>query len=845
MKWPRLIILIGLIMLLAACSQSTVKNTPSIIGIFSDKDIDNATPSLASQNEDAVGTMGAEISGLTEGQLPNRNADVGSDFEAQAVLPNTSGYVYYFRHESGQPNPWIIERANQTSESNTYIYTGQREIQAVGGGLDGTSVVISMRETTSPNSDFEIYRLNIGSNTVQRLTNNSVDDIDVSLSADGKTVTWQTLVSGVPSILFRVYSTPTTFIQRKLAYPNPAREPSISGNGRFITFVHDRPNGLDQLWKYDIINRVYTAIYSTPDISVTLKAPSITDDGNRVMFLVLYPGNQDIQYIDLTTNKRLSAVYSTRTLEHPFITADGKYLTYGYSGQVPSVNPKDFTVYAKEIATGQLAAVRYAATGITQRGMSWQIGPTIIAPDIPIVFEAQTLGDSSLGDVGQSIDISGNTAIVGSSGSYDANRNGVVECFSGNSSECNVASAYILEANSQGTWSIVTEIENAVSTPSNFDDTGQFARSVAILGDIAVISAPNEAYDVNANGIVECDGLTQSSECEVGRVYVFSRNQGGANNWGLVKALTPQNTTSRSPLYRFGVSVDIVGTSIFVGTTNHPNGLNLYACPSVPSECRVGSLYIFSQNQGGANNWGQIKQITPPTTANLNDSFSQQLAVSGNTLLVGSPYKYTVTPSGYVYYQPSFYIYSKDQGGAGNWGLVKELAIGPIDFSVGPSSCSSLAISNDTAVIACVNSSEKSIFIFSRNHGGTNNWGLVKQMRPSDFGFSSALGSLVQSQTSVKTLGDTILIDAPYESYDANQNGVIECFDQLGPECALGVVYVLSRNQGGTNNWGVSKLFVSSNKARYTAFGTPVALDTNNVLVRGGQSNIYVFNPQE
>jgi WD40-like Beta Propeller Repeat len=834
-----------LVFLLAACSRSPIVTSPELKGIFSDSDIDKASLSLATQVEDALGVQEAEISGLTSGKaLPNSNADVKSDFETQAGLPNAKGIVYYIQNDPSRTDPWQMLVLDPASGGESTYYAGNREIQAVGGSEDGNIFVLSMRETTSATSDFEIYKFILSEGIVLKLTNNSVNDINVSLSADGKVVTWQTSISSVSSVIFRTYSSNTAFTQKKILTPASTREPSLSGNGKFITYIYDRPDGKDQLWKYNLGNNIYTAIYSTPDTTAFMTHPTITDDGNRIMFLVKYPTNQDIQYIDLTTNQRRSAVYSTRTLEHPFITADGKYLTYGYSGQLPSTNPGDFSVYIKEIATGQLAGVSYPYPNVKQFGMSWQLEIPIIAPNIPLVYENQKL------NTGGSLDVSETTAVFGTNETIDVNGNGVIDCdFDlGWGTECITGKIHIVERNTQGIWNIVKKIRNP-STQFYSREGEEFAADVAISGDIVVVSAPGKEYDADGNGIIACEAIISSnndfSECNLGIVYIFSRNQGGTNNWDLIKTLKAPDNIAQFPSQRFGNSVDVVGNTIVIGNqyAGHyeVNGDNRNSCPSVPAECVSGSVYVFSQNQGGANNWGLIKQIKSANQL-INESFGSGLDLSGDNLIVASPEKYYVDATGTaVILQPSFYIYSRNQGGSNNWGLVRELAIDPISDQFNSFQYKSIDLNNDTAIVGIVDErkvNEKNIYIYSRNQGGTNNWGLVKRINPTNIGIKDAFFSAGVSDV----LGDTILINSG-DSYDANKNGVVECGTFGGVECNLGVVYMLSRNQGGANNWGISKMLVASDAlalGSFNGFGS-AKLNSNTIFVSASSTYIYQY----
>ena len=77
---------------------------------------------------------------------------------------------------------------------------------------------------------------------------------------------------------------------------------------------------------------------------------------------------------------------------------------------------------------------------------------------------------------------------------------------------------------------------------------------------------------------------------------------------------------------------------------------------------------MFSKDQGGANNWGQVKILSAPDKGD-NDLFGYSVAVSGDVAVVGA---YHADSGGTDRGQA--YVFSKDQGGSNNWGLVKILS---------------------------------------------------------------------------------------------------------------------------------------------------------------------------
>src|SRR4029077_159562 len=78
----------------------------------------------------------------------------------------------------------------------------------------------------------------------------------------------------------------------------------------------------------------------------------------------------------------------------------------------------------------------------------------------------------------------------------------------------------------------------------------------------------------------------------------------------------------------------------------------------------TGAAYIFERNQGGAENWGQVQELTA-SDAVQGDQFGSQVTIDGDTVAIGAGLKNSSTGAAY--------IFERNQGGAENWGQVKEL----------------------------------------------------------------------------------------------------------------------------------------------------------------------------
>ncbi len=153
-----------------------------------------------------------------------------------------------------------------------------------------------------------------------------------------------------------------------------------------------------------------------------------------------------------------------------------------------------------------------------------------------------TASDATVGDsFGNSVFISGDTAIVGMSGNDSAcpeNR------------WCESGAAYVFHRDLGGTenWGQVAKL-----TASDASVGDSFGNSVYISGDTAIVGA---VFDNDA-----C--LEEPPPCNSGSAYIFQRNHGGPENWGQVGKLTASDAARLDRW--FGYSVSISGDTAIVG----------------------------------------------------------------------------------------------------------------------------------------------------------------------------------------------------------------------------------------------------------------------------------------
>jgi hypothetical protein len=182
---------------------------------------------------------------------------------------------------------------------------------------------------------------------------------------------------------------------------------------------------------------------------------------------------------------------------------------------------------------------------------------------------------------GTSVAISGDYAIVGSSG----------ETIGSNTGQ-GAAYLFVLEG---GIWSQQTKI---IASDGTVND--EFGTSVAILGDYAIVGSPSK---------------TIGSNTRQGAAYVFSRI---GTSWNQQAILT----ASDGNVYdQFGVSLSVSGRYAIVG-----------ALKTIGSNTRQGAAYVFMRS---GTSWTQTRRVTDAAPANTNNGFS--VGLLNGTFLIGGP----------------------------------------------------------------------------------------------------------------------------------------------------------------------------------------------------------------
>jgi hypothetical protein len=296
-----------------------------------------------------------------------------------------------------------------------------------------------------------------------------------------------------------------------------------------------------------------------------------------------------------------------------------------------------------------------------------------------------------------------------------------------------------------------------------------FGLSVAISGETVVVGAPFDR------------GPTRVDQ---GSVYVFVRS--GAV-WRQQQKLLPSDTTE---LGRFGDSVAISGETIVVGA---PGAFGLVS----------GSAYVFVR---AGEVWRQQQQLLPWDGERLG-GFGESVAISGETVVVGTPFENNFTGGVYVFVRDGD-VWREQQ---------KLVARGAEPFE---RSGNSVAISAETVVIGAVgaNSLSGAVYVFVRS-GET--WSQQQKLLASDAAPNERFGN------SVAISGETVVIGMP-----------------LG---AAGSAYVFVRTG---EVWNQQQKVLAADAAPNDRFGFSVAISGELVVIGApfadgvssfDQGAVYVF----
>jgi hypothetical protein len=314
-------------------------------------------------------------------------------------------------------------------------------------------------------------------------------------------------------------------------------------------------------------------------------------------------------------------------------------------------------------------------------------------------------------------------------------------------------------------------------TASDAKDVDWFGIAVAIDGDYLLVGASR------ADGGGRDRGLA----------YIYQRNQAGPDKWVVVKKITASDGRDED---HFGHKLSLSEDYALVG-----------AFEAYAGGFERGAAYLYYRNQGGPDNWGEVKKLTA-SDGQDKDNFGHGVSVSGDFAIVGA-----LLEDGAGDDRGAAYIYYRNKGGADNWGEVKKLTAS--DAGDEDNFGYTVALAGDYAIVGAYEENgdgdnRGAAYLYYRNKGGADNWGEVKKLTASDaedfddFGISVALA------------GDYALVGAHQENGDGENHGA---------------AYLYYRNQGVPDNWGEVKKLTAGDAENSDWFGISVALAGDYALV--------------
>ena len=284
-----------------------------------------------------------------------------------------------------------------------------------------------------------------------------------------------------------------------------------------------------------------------------------------------------------------------------------------------------------------------------------------------------------------------------------------------------------------------------------------------------------------------------------GAAYIFEQVAG---EWQQVKRIVADDGAAFDG---FGFAVAVHGDIIVVSA--------VYA-EVTPGVTNQGVAYVFARNQGGSNNWGQVKKLAGSLGDQL-DNFGMALAVRGDDIFVAAPNQ----KNGMVYH------YQRNAGGANNWGEVQQLfdTAGRQNDNFG----TSLAFDGTTLVVGSARtditelySNDGAAFLYAFDVGA-DAWQEVGKLQASDASDNDNFGRRVAIRD------DLIVIGAPFADNDADTP-------------SAGKVYVFTRTN---DHWDETAILKPSTAVQATYFGEAFVITADGILIYAAQGNgvLYAF----
>jgi hypothetical protein len=357
--------------------------------------------------------------------------------------------------------------------------------------------------------------------------------------------------------------------------------------------------------------------------------------------------------------------------------------------------------------------------------------------ELPSLMEVQVLRSVSPTTdhrFGYDLSLDGDTLAISASEWHDAV--GYVELFR-------------LEA---GAWKPLTRLESPRA------QLYESFNKVALHGDTLLVGAQGH-----------CSGAPGSG-CEEGIAYVFERNEGGADNWGLVQTLN-------GGFKRFARFANQVELGSDVAAVHAPSEIPL-------ASQNNGVVYLYGRNPQAPGRWILTRQIESDDDWHIKSAYAGGVAHIWDDMLAVNGHD----SSGML-----MKIFERNEGGPGNWGLVQQISVPGMELHSGDFDAGTLLLHQQTD---CVPSEEREHFLRFYERNDQNRWAIHQEISVPD-----GLHKLAM---------DSPLIVIGSENTAAG--------------------FVLQRNES-TGIWEFTDRLVPSTPNIPFALSTSVALDAGNAVI--------------
>ena len=418
--------------------------------------------------------------------------------------------------------------------------------------------------------------------------------------------------------------------------------------------------------------------------------------------------------------------------------------------------------------------------------------------------------NAAAGDLFAIVAVSGDTVVVGARGE-DSSTTGVNT--TPNESAADSGAAYVF-VRSGTTWTQQAYLK--ASNPGADDWSGY---SVAVSGDTVVVGAHKE--DSSTTG---ANSTANESATDSGAAYVYIRS---GTTWSQQAYLKSSNN-GNAPNDYFGLSVAVSGDTVVVGAyaeDSSTTGVN-----STANEDAVdsGAAYVFVRS---GTTWSQQAYLKPSTTG-AGDVFGFSVAVSGDTVVVGSHGEdgsatgVNSTPDESASGAGAAYVFVRS---GTTWS--QQAYLKASNTGVGDLFGFAVAVSGDTVVVGAVFEDSNTTGVNSTANNSANDagaayvfvrsgttWTQQAYLKASNTGADDYFG------VSIAVSGDTVVVGADLE--DSSTTGVNSTANNSAADAGAAYVFVRS----GTT-WSEQAYLKASNTGAGDWFGNSVGVSGDTVVV--------------